>query len=188
MVGMTEWIVREYAAADETQWLRCRVLAFLDTNYFDDVVTAKPRREAGLELVAAAGDEVIGLLDASVVGREATIETIAIHPDHRRLGVGRRLLAEISDRLLSRGVGQLDAWTRDDPGTLAWYRAQGFEQKIRYLHVYASTPAEAASVFDSPMNLTPWAGFFHAWVDQENDLRAQFRRVHSCRQFVKCLD
>ncbi|WP_199238378.1 hypothetical protein [Kribbella steppae] len=40
---MTEWIVRDYASADETRWLRCRVLAFLDTNYYDDVATVKAR-------------------------------------------------------------------------------------------------------------------------------------------------
>jgi ribosomal protein S18 acetylase RimI-like enzyme len=187
MIGMAEWIVRDYASADETSWLRCRVLAFLDTNYYDDVATAKPRREAGLELVATVGDQVVGLLDASVTGSESTIETIAIHPDYRRLGVGQRLLNEICDRLQQRGVAQVDAWTRDDEGTLAWYLSQGFKQEMRYLHVYASTPAEAALAFGAHPHLTPCAGFFHAWEEHEDALRNQFSRVYSCRQFVKPL-
>jgi ribosomal protein S18 acetylase RimI-like enzyme len=187
MVGMTEWTVRDYNPTDETSWLRCRVLAFLDTNYYDDVATAKPMREAGLELVAVAGDQVIGLLDASVTGNESTIETIAIHPDHRRLGIAQRLLEEMCCQLQTRGATQVDAWTRDDEGTLAWYRSQGFEQKMRYLHVYASTPAEALTAFASPLNLMPRAGFFHAWPDQEDALRNQFTRIHSCRQFIKPL-
>ncbi|MEV5960697.1 GNAT family N-acetyltransferase [Kribbella sp. NPDC051952] len=184
---MTEWIARDYASTDETSWLRCRVLALLDTNYYDDVATVKPSREAGLELVATIGDQVIGLLDASMTGSESTIETIAIHPDHRRLGVGQRLLKEICDRLQTRGATQVDAWTRDDQGTLAWYRSQGFEQKMRYLHVYASNPTEAAQAFAAQPNLTPYAGFFHAWEEHENALRTQFSRVYSCRQFVKPL-
>lgn len=115
------------------------------------------------------------------------LETIAIHPDHRRLGIARRLLEEICERLESRGATQVDAWTWDDEGTLAWYRSQEFEQKMRYLHVYASSPAEAVSAFGSQVDLTPRAGFFHAWVEHEDALRKQFSRVYSCRQFVKSL-
>jgi len=182
---MTDWTVRDYAPRDETPWLRCRVLAFLDTNYYDDVVTIKPRRETGLELVAVVNDQVVALLDASVTDGESTIETIAIHPDYRRLGIAHQLLNEICDRLQRRGVKQVDAWTRDDEGTLAWYRSQGFEQKMRYLHVYASDQDEAALAFGSQMDLTPHAGFFHAWLEHEDALRDQFSRVHSCRQFVR---
>ncbi|WP_442914146.1 GNAT family N-acetyltransferase [Kribbella sp. NBC_00359] len=95
MVGLAEWTMREYTPEDETPRLRCRVIAFLDTTYYDDVVTIKPRREAGLELVAIVGDQVVGLLDASVTGSESTIETIAVHPDDRRLGIAQRLLPRL---------------------------------------------------------------------------------------------
>jgi ribosomal protein S18 acetylase RimI-like enzyme len=182
---MTKWTVRDYTPTDETPWLRCRVLAFLDTTYYDDVATAKPQREAGLELVAVDGDELIGLVDASVTGSEATIETIAVHPDHRRMGVAQGLLDEICGRLQARGATQVDAWTRDDEGTLAWYRSQGFEQQMRYLHVYASDPDEAGRAFGLRPDLMPRTGFFHAWTDHEDALRNEFDRVYSCRQFVK---
>ena len=115
-------------------------------------------------------------VDASVTGSESTIETIAVHPDYRRLGIAQRLLNEICDRLQRRGATQVDAWTRDDEGTLAWYRSQGFEQKMRYLHVYASDPDEAVSAFGSQLDLMPRAGFFHAWLDHEDALRNQFSR------------
>lgn len=184
---MTEWTVRDYDPADERSWLRCRVLSFLDTNYYDDVATAKPARDPGLELVAIAGDQVIGLLDASIDDTSSTIETLAVRPDHRRLGIARVLLAEITDRLRTRGAIQVDAWTRDDAGTLAWYESQGFAQNTHYLHVYASTPEEARTAFGSPLNLMPRSGFFHAWTDEEDALRNQFTRVHTCRQYLKPL-
>lgn len=38
------YTIREYTSADETSWLHCRVLAFLDTAFYDDVVPAKPVR------------------------------------------------------------------------------------------------------------------------------------------------
>jgi len=184
---MTGWTLRDYTPADERYWLHCRVLAFLDTTYYDDVVTAKPTREAGLELVAVAGDRTVGLLDASIAGNEATIETIAVHPDHRRSGIARGLLDEICARLQARGATHVDAWTRDDEGTLAWYRAQGFEQQMRYLHVYASDANEARAAFGPRTDLRAQSGFFHAWTDDEDALRNEFGRVYSCRRFVKPL-
>jgi hypothetical protein len=33
------------------------------------------------------------------------------------------------------GMVTLDAWTRDLPGTLRWYRAMGFIESDHYLHV-----------------------------------------------------
>lgn len=74
-------VIRDYDPADEQQWLRCRVLAFLGTAYFDDVMTAKRSPAAGAELVAVQAGAVAGVLDLSVEGRLATIDTIAVHPD-----------------------------------------------------------------------------------------------------------
>lgn len=36
--------VRDYQPADEQGWLRCRVLSFLGTAYFDDVMPAASAR------------------------------------------------------------------------------------------------------------------------------------------------
>ena len=35
------WTIRPYQPSDEAQWLRCRVLAFLDTAYYDNVCREK---------------------------------------------------------------------------------------------------------------------------------------------------
>jgi hypothetical protein len=34
-------LIREYHAHDEKGWLRCRMLSFLDTAYFDNVLREK---------------------------------------------------------------------------------------------------------------------------------------------------
>ena len=107
--------VRDYRPADESSWLRCRVLSFLDTCYFDDVATAKPVEDDAdgtIELVAVdgdgggggggdrdgdgdgtgegGGDLVVGLMDVAIRGELATIECVAVHPDYRRAGLAGR--------------------------------------------------------------------------------------------------
>ena len=86
--------IREYKPADESSWLRCRVLSFLDTSYYDDVARAKPEIPApGMELVAVDQREtVLGIMDISIDGELATIDTVAVHPDHQHDGIGRSLL------------------------------------------------------------------------------------------------
>ncbi|MFB8273460.1 GNAT family N-acetyltransferase [Streptomyces sp. NPDC055955] len=133
-------IIREYTPVDEASWLRCRVLSFLNTPYFDDVLQTKPEIPApGFELVAT-GDSgtVLGAMDVTVDGGLATIDTVAVHPDHQHQGHGRALLTEAQARARFLGLDTLDAWTRDLPETLRWYRAMGFIESDHYLHVYAN--------------------------------------------------
>ena len=176
--------VRAYQPSDETAWTRCRTLAFLDTAYFDDVTPAKPSYEgASIELVAHDGDGFVGLLDATIDGQTATIETIATHPDHQRSGVGDALLTR-TRRLLPSAVTVLDAWTRDDLGANNWYRTRGFEESFRYLHVYASGNELAEAVAATRHELTAVAGFFHAHIEAEAELRQFFHRLPVCRQYA----
>lgn len=185
---MSELAVRDYRRADESDWLRCRVLAFLATSYFDDVVTSKPTYEAeSIELVARRGAELVGVLDIAVTGDVATIETVAVHPDASRTGAGSALLVE-AIRRLPRTVGVLDAWTREDAAANAWYLSQGFAENFRYLHVFAGDGGEIERAVTATPGLTAVSGFFHARIDEEVRLRDAFRRVHICRQYVRTLD
>lgn len=130
--------VRAYRPADESGWLRCRVLAFLSTQYYDDV---KPHRtvlaEPSIALVAVSPTgEIIGILDVQVDGNAATIDIVATHPDHQGAGVGSALLREVLSHLEAARVETLDAWTREDVAANRWYRSHGFSEQYRYLHVY----------------------------------------------------
>lgn len=181
--------IREYTTADEPAWLRCRVLSFLNTAYFDDVLAAKPVvTPPGFELVAAGSQGVIsGLIDVTVDGEQATIDTVAVHPDHLRRGIGRALLAAAFTRATALGVRTMDAWTRDDPSTLSWYRAAGFAESEHYLHVYANYYTDSGepdrAIGERRPGLRPITAFLHANLRDEQLLREQFARVHVCRRF-----
>ena len=180
-------MIRGYTDLDAQGWLRCRVLAFLDTQYYDDV-KAEPTRFDGeaIRLIATADDGlVVGVLDIEIDGAAATIDTIAVHPDHRRTHWGSRLLAAAEPMLASRGVATLDAWTREDGPANSWYRANGFTERFRYLHVHKEWDDEPNG-FASPSGLSETIrAFAHAPIEREEELRALFPRVYACRQYLR---
>ncbi|MEU1097579.1 GNAT family N-acetyltransferase [Streptomyces sp. NPDC005877] len=184
------YTVRDYTPADEPWWLRCRVLSFLSTAYFDDVDRAKPAIEPpGLELIAVDDHgTVVGITDTIIEGELATIDTGAVHPDLQHRGLGRRLLEQTRERARAAGAVTLNAWTRDDPDTLAWYRAMGFTESDHYLHVHANYRADphepGRTIIEPRPDLRPVMAFLHASLADEEQLRDQFARVHVCRRFA----
>jgi N-acetylglutamate synthase-like GNAT family acetyltransferase len=180
--------IRDYEPSDEQAWLRCRVLSFLGTAYFDDVMQAKTSPVLGAELVAEDSGAIVGVLDLSAEGQIATIDTIAVHPDHQGRGIGTRLLAQACARAQVLGAATIEAWTRDDAPVLRWYRSRGFAESDHYLHVYAdcyARPGEPADAVQSCPDLDPIRVFLHADRDREAEMRARFTRVHVCRRFSR---
>ncbi|TCC43418.1 GNAT family N-acetyltransferase [Kribbella sindirgiensis] len=150
---MTE--IREYRDEDEPSWLRCRLLSFFETEYYDDIMVNRP-----------------------------TIDVLAVRPDHTRAGIASQLLEAVVPLLR---VDVLDAWTRGDVSANEWYQRSGFVENFRYLHVYKSWQDDADG-FETPEGLgKPVNAFMHAPISLEASMRARFRRVHVCRQYVRAL-
>jgi ribosomal protein S18 acetylase RimI-like enzyme len=92
--------IREYDDRDEASWLRCRLLSFFGTEYYDDVVVKRPMFDnPAHRLVAVEDGAVVGLMDVEVFTDRATIDVLAIHPDHQRRGLATRLLDAVLPRL-----------------------------------------------------------------------------------------
>ena len=179
--------IRDYTPADEESWLRCRLLSFLHTNYYDDVVPARPTfTEPSIQLVAVNADLVVGVMDVTIEDTLATIDTVAVHPDHARQGTATALLTEALDRLSAHGADTLDAWTREDAAANAWYRANQFTEETRYIHVHTRGKEETAqAVRGTTGGQVPLSAFVHAPIDQEAALRAHYKRVYICRRYVR---
>lgn len=176
--------IRNYEHEDERGWLRCRLLSFFDTTYYDDVKTERTTFELpAIRLVGDVDGVIAGLIDIEIDGSAATIDSIAVHPDHQRSGIATALLRDGLRRLPAE-VTTLDAWTREDESALRWYSANGFTEAYRYLHVYKGYD-EPDDGFTSPPPLSsPVMAFCHAPIELEADLRARYQRVYICRQFV----
>jgi GNAT superfamily N-acetyltransferase len=189
---MQPFTVRPYAVSDETSWLQCRALSFLGSQYYDDV---RPRRleleEPAIALVAVNDNQtVIGVLDLEIEGDRATIDTVAVHPDHQGHRIATTLLHAAIPELkrLGLGVSILDAWTREDPAANAWYQRNGFIEKYRYMHVYLGDD-DIGEGFTTPDGLSsPVSAFMHAPIEREHEVRERYARTYVCRQYELRLD
>ncbi|MDN5353934.1 MAG: hypothetical protein PWQ09_690 [Candidatus Cloacimonadota bacterium] len=55
--------IRKYSKKDEQAWLRCRVVSFLDSAYFDNVLQKKEIYEnPAIELIAEINNQLVGLM------------------------------------------------------------------------------------------------------------------------------
>ncbi len=196
-----ELIIRPYRESDEQSWLRCSVLSFLETAYFDTVYRRKPRYEhSPIELVAVLNGTIVGMIDVECEQTPGTVCTVcqdlepatlggmiwhlAVHPDVQLLGIGGRLLQSAQQHAHERGIGCLEAWTRDDAGTRRWYESHGFEWIKSYLHVYVQGRAEVeAAVQSSIPDLKPVQILAHYAGNERESVRTRFERVHDCNCF-----
>ena len=186
---MSELNIRPYETSDELGWLQCRVLAFLETAYFDDVRTEKEKYESEcIELVAEISGVIVGLIDIEVEDteedRSGMIWHVAVHPQYRRQGIAKAMLEVASDYSKSKNLCRLEAWTRDDVFVNDWYRSQGFKQVQSYYHIYANhREIQANSLFEWPSRDTyTVSGFFH-YLGEDQEFLSKFNRVHQCRRY-----
>lgn len=85
--------------------------------------------EEALLLVVLNGT-VIGSLIAAWDGWRGSFYRLAVHPDHRRRGIGTALLREGERRLRAQGAVRLTAIVADDEeGAMAFWRAAGHEHQ-----------------------------------------------------------
>ncbi|WP_330949444.1 GNAT family N-acetyltransferase [Virgibacillus sp. MG-45] len=192
--------IRAYHREDETSWLRCRVLSFLDTAYFDNVLKEKEKYEnPAIELVAIEDNQVVGLIDVEYEVEERTVCSrgsglggmiwhIAVHPDYRRRGVGTQLLNEGEKIAKEKGLNRLEAWTRDDQWVNDWYIQNSFSKVASYLHVFIDGDEEFNGALKPEVsNLYPVSAFAHYVGEEKEKIRNRFNRVHECICFEKAL-
>lgn len=187
--------IRPYTPADESGWLRCRVLSFLDTPYFDDVRQTKehyPNR--AIELVAVAKNLVVGLIDVECDSPERTvcwhpgppggsIWHIAVHPDFRKEGIGKALLEAARQSARDLGLARFEAWTRAEASACGWYEAIGFEKVFAYLQVFFDYEEASQIVQCTSADMRIIHGLCHYRGTDVQSIRSRFKRTHECRLY-----
>lgn len=190
---MNSICIRPYRPEDEEQWLRCRVLAFLGTAYYDNVLREKEHyQNPSVELVAVDNSLVVGLIDLECEtapgtvcsvrpGLGAVIWHLAVHPDYRHRGIGTALLSKAIAMASDHGAVRIEAWTRDDPWVQRWYESHGFRAIDSYLHVFVDGAGELKGAIRSEIpGLRPVQVFAHYVGEDPEAIRSRFTRVHQC--------
>ena len=100
--------------------------------------------------VARLGDRVVAFGGIWLMVDEAHITTFGVHPDHRRRGIGRRLLLELADAAIELGSARMTLEVRisNEPAQTL-YRSFGFAVSGRRV-AYYSDDGEDALVMTTP--------------------------------------
>jgi len=99
-----------------------------------------------LVVVLDALERVIGYIIFWVIGEEAQINNVAMHPDFRRLGIGEQVLRQVIAQLRSSGVTMVTLEVRpSNTGAQTLYRKLGFRM-IGLRKGYYTNPPEDAFV------------------------------------------
>ncbi|MGE7602497.1 GNAT family N-acetyltransferase [Peribacillus sp. NPDC097675] len=193
--------IRQYQVEDEIGWVRCRVLSFLDTAYFDNVYPNKEVYEnPAIELVAVENNQIVGLLDIEYEIKERTVCSrgtgiggmiwhIAVHPDFRRKGIGTQLLKAAEIIAITKGLNRFEAWTRDDEWVNNWYVNSGFKKVESYLQVFIEGNSELKGAIKSELpDLFPIQAFAHYIGEENEQIKKKFKRVYECNCYEKMLN
>ena len=189
---LKDLIIRAYNSSDQESWLKCRLVSFHDSAYYDDVYTKKPIfNNSSLELVAELNGEIIGILDLEKDSEDgsicycksgvgAMIWTIAVLPDYRRFGIASQLILKAVDWVKSKDIDFIEAWTRDDKWVLDWYESVGFSRFHSYWHIYFKGD-NAKSLFESnDKDISPQSVFAHSNKDPKTLDQNKIDRFYKC--------
>jgi ribosomal protein S18 acetylase RimI-like enzyme len=124
---MTE--IRPYRPEDEDAvvalWAACDLLRPWNDPRRD--IRRKLTVQPDLFLVAPRGTELAGTVMAGYDGHRGWVNYLAVAPDQRRHGLGRRLMREVEARLLAYGCPKVNLQVRAGNATaVAFYEALGF--------------------------------------------------------------
>jgi GNAT superfamily N-acetyltransferase len=93
----------------------------------DDGLDLLAQRNPGLVLVAEAGGRVVGTALGAWDGRRGWLYHVGVAVDHRRAGLGRRLVHELERRLRALGCVKVNVIVRDDnPRAARFWEAMGY--------------------------------------------------------------
>jgi ribosomal protein S18 acetylase RimI-like enzyme len=85
------------------------------------------RDAPGVVLVAEVESQLVGSIIGTFDGWRGNIYRLAVHPEHRRQGIARALVAEVEKRLAQQGARRITALVeKDRPWAMTFWEAVGY--------------------------------------------------------------
>ena len=124
-------------------------IAYLETVCFHDPwseksIASELENALSLWLVAVEGDEVIGYVGSQTVLGWTDMMNVAVHPDHRRKGVGEKLVLALEDALKEQESTCLTLEVRaSNQPAKSLYEKLGFSEVGRRKNYYRNPKEDA---------------------------------------------
>lgn len=185
-------LIRKYSKLDERDWLKCRLLSFFDSSYFDNIVHKKDGYDSNaINLVAIEDNKIVGFLDIEIEQRikevckldgklGGVIWDIGVLPEYRRKKIATRLLEKAKIIAKEKQVSRFEAWTQDDIPANKWYQKNNFKYIEGYLNVYGGSRLVADDVGEI---LGVRSVNFEAALERKSELVKKISRVHEVRLY-----
>ena len=101
------------------------------TDTLDDIRRVVDEPSATV-LIAERDGMIIGSIIGTFDGWRGNIYRLAVHPDHRRQGIARKLLDEVESRFADWGVKRVTALVeKDHPWAVGYWDAVGYDLDSR---------------------------------------------------------
>ncbi len=122
-------VVRQYRPSDgdalRALWSEAGFRSLSDD---DASLAVFARRNPGLLLVAAEGDQIVGSALGGWDGRRGWFYHVATAPSHRRRGIARDLVRQVEARLAELGAAKINLIVQDgSDGAAGFWEALGYE-------------------------------------------------------------
>ncbi len=134
------------------QIARLEELAFPDP-WSEESIAGELENPLSLWLVCLEGETVCGYIGSQTAMDETDMMNIAVHPQFRRQGIGRKLITELESRLRERGAVSLSLEVRcSNAPAIALYRELGFQQ-VGIRPNYYRHPREDGLIFRKELEI-----------------------------------
>lgn len=193
--------IREYKNEDEKSWIRCRVLSFLDSSFYDDVQNFREEYDNPvIQIVTIDKGEVVGFLDCEYEenpgdvcyfggARGGVLWHLGVLPEYQRTRLATKMWELAKEKLKELAIERVEVWTQDDVAANNWYLNQGFIFKEAYLNAYlkGKTKDEIIPKVLNLENLGEVYGIrnmnFEAPIERKEELSKICYRLHEVRVY-----
>jgi len=122
--------IRQYDQRDEDNvvqlWTDCGLVVPWNDPRRD--IQRKLAVQPEMFLVASSGDRIIGTVMAGYDGHRGWINYLAVHPEQRRSGLGKRMMDEAEKRLRAVGCPKINLQVRStNAAVIEFYNRIGFK-------------------------------------------------------------
>jgi ribosomal protein S18 acetylase RimI-like enzyme len=121
--------IRPFEPRDEESvvqlWTDCELVVPWNNPHRD--IQRKLEVQSEMFLVACAEGQIIATVMAGYEGHRGWINYLAVHPNHQRTGIGRRMMDEAESRLQAAGCPKINLQVRStNAKVIAFYKKIGY--------------------------------------------------------------